>query len=256
MNDPEDEISSGTAGLCNDWQKTAKLRAQLVQTARQWEECCGVAPQITNAIAELDAARLVGMTEEKYCADGRKRTAVSGDFDFIHKCLRYEVTGSRPSGKEGSKVSKVSNKLKKDCDLIVWVLYDQCYAMEEAWEFDAENYKRMFANVAHLWPPHMRLGHRLYPPRDALLARGKPIVIDPREVVKIAKHYGTELAIAGDDRQSRLRRGLRRPEPHDPALQSPFRPNAGPLRRFGAWRGPRKTVSRCPVASWDGSSGR
>ncbi len=199
MNDPHDEMSSGTAGLRNDWQKTVKLRAQLVQIAPQWEECCGVAPQITNAIAELDAARLVGMAEEKYCADGRKRTGVTRHFDFIHEGRRYEVTGNRPSGKKGSKVSKVGDKLKKDCDFIVWILYDPCYVMEEAWEFATENYKRMFENVAHLRPPHMRLGHRLHPSRDALLARGKPIVIVPREVVKIAKHYRTELAIAGDD---------------------------------------------------------
>jgi hypothetical protein len=46
-------------------------------------------------------------------------------------------------------------------------------------------------------------------------------------------------------RRIRLRRRLRRPEPHDPPLQSPLRPDAWPLPRLGARQGARKTVSRC-----------
>jgi hypothetical protein len=96
-----------------NWDKTVQLRAQLVQIALKWESCLGIAPKITDAVAELDVARLVGMPEEQYCGDGQQRTAVSRDFDFVHNGLRYEVTGNRPSGKKGSAVTLVGDKRKK-----------------------------------------------------------------------------------------------------------------------------------------------
>ncbi len=44
------------------------LRKQLVDVALEWEKHFGVAPSITSAISELGAARLVGMSEDAYCA--------------------------------------------------------------------------------------------------------------------------------------------------------------------------------------------
>ena len=63
------------------------LRERLVGMALEWEEHFGVAPSITTAISELDAARLVGVKEEAYCTEGKLRTAVSKDFDFSGKAF-------------------------------------------------------------------------------------------------------------------------------------------------------------------------
>lgn len=40
-----------------------KLRDKLVEVALEWQDSFGVAPQITSAISEYDAAMLVGMSE-------------------------------------------------------------------------------------------------------------------------------------------------------------------------------------------------
>jgi hypothetical protein len=49
--------------------KAAELRSRLVDIALQWQDRFGVAPQITSAISEIDAALIVGMTEEEYRSD-------------------------------------------------------------------------------------------------------------------------------------------------------------------------------------------
>ena len=72
---------SGTVPPDNGY--AAELRERLVRLALEWESHFGVAPLITNAISEVDAALLVGMREEVYCKDGKLRTAVSKDTDFI-----------------------------------------------------------------------------------------------------------------------------------------------------------------------------
>ena len=92
------------------------LRSALVSVARAWQERFGVAPHITNAIAEYDAALLVGMTEEEYALDCRGRTAVTAGFDFTHHGVRYQVKANRPSGLKGSKVTLVSAAKNYDWD--------------------------------------------------------------------------------------------------------------------------------------------
>jgi hypothetical protein len=72
--------------------KASILRKQLVDFALEWERCFGVAPSITTAISELDAALMVGLHEDAYCADGKLRTAVRKDVDFICNGIRYQVT--------------------------------------------------------------------------------------------------------------------------------------------------------------------
>ena len=42
------------------------LRNNLVDVALQWQEKYGVAPSITSAVSEYDAAMLVGMKENEY----------------------------------------------------------------------------------------------------------------------------------------------------------------------------------------------
>ena len=61
------------------------LRNKLIDTALQWQERFGVAPSITSAISEYDAALLVGMTENEYSDYMQDKTAVSKGADFIFK---------------------------------------------------------------------------------------------------------------------------------------------------------------------------
>ena len=43
--------------------------------------------------SELDAAMLVGLTDEDYAAQGPRRTAVTKGVDFIHRGIRFQVVG-------------------------------------------------------------------------------------------------------------------------------------------------------------------
>jgi hypothetical protein len=145
--------------------KAADLRRRLVQVTLEWESHFGVAPSVTSALSELDAALLVGMKEDTYCADGKLRTAVSKDTDFICDGIRYQVTANRPSGKKGSPVTLVSQKTEKKkpfgWDRIIWILYDRFYVLQEAWEFTAEEYRTRFNHLTRLSPDHMRQGRCL-----------------------------------------------------------------------------------------------
>lgn len=152
--------------------KAARLRGQLVKIAIEWEDYFGVAPRITSAISELDAARLVGMREKQFCEDGRKRTAVTKGLDFEHSRLRYQITANRPSGKSGSFVTLVSRKTEKNgvfgWDRLIWILYDRNYRIQEAWQFTADQYRKKFSLIRRLSPKHMRLGKCLYPRKKTM----------------------------------------------------------------------------------------
>lgn len=147
-----------------NWQPEIPLRQQLVACALAWEQQFGIAPQITSAISELDAATLVGMPCEDYgrCMVGR--TAVSKGYDFEFRGIRYQVKGNRPSGKPGSFVTLVSKAKNYDWDRLVWVLYNSRYEVAEAWEWRVQDYMSKFGSTERLSPSHMRLGRRLAPP--------------------------------------------------------------------------------------------
>jgi hypothetical protein len=138
-----------------------------VELVLQWEDRFGVAPRITDAISEFDAAMLVGMSEEEYCADGKLRTAVTRGKDFTFDGVRYQITANRPSGKKGSAVSwvrlKKETKRQFEWDKLVWLLYDRHYVLQEAWEFDVDDYRSRFATTTRLSPDHMRQGRCVYP---------------------------------------------------------------------------------------------
>jgi len=52
------------------------LREELISVALEWQDRYGVAPQITSALSELDAALLVGMSESDYSQFMQDQTAV------------------------------------------------------------------------------------------------------------------------------------------------------------------------------------
>ena len=138
------------------------LRKKLVDTAIQWQERFGVAPSITSAISEYDAALLVGMTENEYSDYMQDKTAVSKGTDFIFNKTRYQVKANRPSGKKGSFVTMVPKATNYDWDKLIWILYDKNFVMQEAWEWCVKDYQAAFDGVKRLSPNHYRKGKCLY----------------------------------------------------------------------------------------------
>ena len=138
------------------------LRNKLIDTALQWQERFGVAPSITSAISEYDAALLVGMTENEYSDYMQDKTAVSKGADFIFNKTRYQVKANRPSGKKGSFVTMVPKATNYEWDKLIWILYDKNYVMQEAWEWCVKDYQTAFDGIKRLSPSHYRKGKCLY----------------------------------------------------------------------------------------------
>ncbi len=137
------------------------LRQQLIDVALEWQKQFGVAPAITPALSEYDAAILVGCSEEECQENGQSRTAVTRGHDFKHNNIRYQVKGNRPSGKPGSPVTIVVKATNYDWDKLIWILYDTQYNIQEAWEWDADGYKREFYSKQRISPSDMRKGKNL-----------------------------------------------------------------------------------------------
>lgn len=139
------------------------LRSRLVAIALEWERSFGVAPQITSAVSEYDAALLVGHSDITFSQDCVGRTAVSRGADFTCHGLRYQVKANRPSGKPGSAVTKVAKASNYEWDRLIWLLYDRHYVLLEAWEWESSIYREAFDTQAHVRPADMRRGRLLYP---------------------------------------------------------------------------------------------
>ena len=140
-----------------------QLRDLLVQISLEWERRFAVAPQITASIAEYDAAKLAGTSLR--IGKGRKEsdTAVTKGVDFRKGDVFYQVKSNRPSGKPGSKVTLVGKATSFDWHKLVWILYDQEYNIEEAWEFTRNKYRQLFELKKRISPEDMRKGTKLYP---------------------------------------------------------------------------------------------
>ena len=138
------------------------LRDELVKIALQWQERYGVAPSITSTISEYDAAMLVGMSENEYSDYMKDKTAVIKGSDFVFKNTRYQVKANRPSGKKGSFVTIVPKAANYEWDRLIWILYDKNYVIQEAWEWEVEEYKDAFDALKRLSPDHYRKGRCLY----------------------------------------------------------------------------------------------
>lgn len=138
------------------------LRDELVEIALQWQAKYGVAPQITSVLSEYDAAMLVGMSEKDYSDYMQDKTAVNKGSDFVFKHQRYQIKANRPSGKPGSKVTMVPKASNYLWDKLIWILYDQHYIMQEAWEWDVENYKQEFDSKSRISPNDYRRGKCLF----------------------------------------------------------------------------------------------
>lgn len=138
------------------------LREILVDTSLKWEKAFGVAPHITSALSEYDAALLIGMTESEYSHVMQGCSAVQKGFDFRFKDIRYQVKATRPSGKPGSKVTKVPNPRNYDWDILIWMSYDSKYVLKEAWAWSIADYQKHFEESTRLSPVALRQGRQLF----------------------------------------------------------------------------------------------
>jgi hypothetical protein len=73
-----------------------------VRAALAWEAAFGVGPRVTSALAELDAALLIGRSLRDYSRCMVGATAVGRGHDFIHNGRKYQAKANRPSGRPGS----------------------------------------------------------------------------------------------------------------------------------------------------------
>lgn len=138
-----------------------ELRDLLARVSLEWERRFSVAPSITSAVAEYDAAKLKGTSLEIGKGRDASDTAVTKGIDFRIGNVGYQVKSNRPSGKPGSPVTLVGKASNYNWDNLIWTLYDQAYNLREAWEFSRIDYRERFDHKDRLSPTDMRLGRRL-----------------------------------------------------------------------------------------------
>lgn len=137
------------------------LRSQLVRVALRWQSIYGVAPSITTAISEYDAAMMVGMTEQEYSEYMQDKTAVTKGHDFIFKGIRYQIKAHRPSGKPGSFITNAGKAKNYDWDVLIWIRYNTQYEIQETWAWEREKYIQAFDTMKRISPVDMRNGKAL-----------------------------------------------------------------------------------------------
>ena len=138
------------------------LRTKLITIALEWQSRFGVAPSITTALSEYDAALLVGCLEPDYALQTQHRTAVTKDSDFLFAGKHYQIKGNRPSGKPGSKITKVPKAKNYNWDYLIWMLYNEEYVLLESWLWTASDYRARLHAIPHIRPSHMREGTSLF----------------------------------------------------------------------------------------------
>lgn len=123
------------------------LRQQLVAAALQWEHHYSVLPRVGDALSEFDAAMLVGHTPESFSKAMVGTSAVQKGFDFRWESARYQIKHNRPSGKKGSKVTNAGHVTTNfEWDILVYILYNEFFEIQEVWQWDAQTYKETFSS--------------------------------------------------------------------------------------------------------------
>lgn len=90
-------------------------------------------------------------------------SAVRRGYDFTWEGLRYQVKANRPSGRRGSPVTKCAKATNYDFDVLLWLLYDPAFVLQEAWRWNVGPYREVCGPLVHVRPQHMRQGQRLAP---------------------------------------------------------------------------------------------
>ncbi|MCU4414619.1 hypothetical protein KTH71_11330 [Acinetobacter sp. WU_MDCI_Axc73] len=137
------------------------LRQRLIKIALEWEQAFGNAPSITPVISEYDAAQLLGIDDITYSQIMQNSTSVQRGHDFIYQGLKYQVKGTRPSGKKGSKITKVPSAKNYEWDYLLWISYNSDYSIAEAWKWDMQSYRLAFEHLKRISPVQMRNGSNL-----------------------------------------------------------------------------------------------
>ena len=135
------------------------LRQRPMEAALAWERTFGIAPCITSALSEFDAAMLIGRSPEEYSASMCDATGVGKGHDFTFNISRYQVKANRPSVKPGSFITLVPKAKNYEWDFLIWLLYDQQYQIQEARLLGA--HKAAFDSIKRLSPSQYRKGKRL-----------------------------------------------------------------------------------------------
>ena len=144
----------------------SSLRKKLVSVALLWQKEMGVAPAITPAIAEYDAARLIGCDYKGYCQDGLGKSAVRKGFDFKFQKKRFQVKASRPAQDTAScKVTKIGKPKNYNWDVLIWVLYNSKWDLVEAWMWGRRAFRKRYEDVEHIRPKHLKQspGQQIFP---------------------------------------------------------------------------------------------
>jgi hypothetical protein len=141
--------------------KDDQLRNLLVKVSLEWEKRFAVAPRVTGDLAEYDAAKLKGTSLRIGKGRDVSDTAVKKGADFRYRNKGYQVKGNRPSGKKGSPVTLVTKAETDDWDMLIWILYNEEYRIQEARQFSYSLYHKLFKNKKRLSPQDMRLGRQL-----------------------------------------------------------------------------------------------
>ncbi len=137
------------------------LRQTLVDTALAWQQQYGVAPAVTSAVSELDAAQLVGMSDGEYSDYMQDKTAVARGHDFIYQGFRYQIKAHRPSGKPGSRITNAGKASNYEWDVLIWIRYNEKFEIEEAWASGRDDYIAAFDQQKRISPEDMRQGKRV-----------------------------------------------------------------------------------------------
>ena len=141
------------------------IRDQLVQTTLEWEKTFGFFPGqagITAAVSEYDAAIRLGLNQDQYRVSITGRSSVGRGYDFKFMNKKIQVKANRPSGRPGSDVWNAGPKVKTDgWHILIYMLNDKDYVIQEAYWFDCDTYERMFSNKEKLRLDDMRMGNKL-----------------------------------------------------------------------------------------------
>ena len=143
------------------------IRDQLVQIVLKWEKKFGFFPGqagITAAISEYDAAtRIFKLDENQYSISVQGRSSVGRGYDFKFNKKKIQVKANRPSGRLGDTVWNAGRKVKTDgWDILIYILYDKSYVVQEAYEFKCDKYEELFSNKKSLRLEDMKKGKKIF----------------------------------------------------------------------------------------------
>ncbi|MBF0438501.1 MAG: hypothetical protein HQL93_05195 [Magnetococcales bacterium] len=135
--------------------RSSPTRDTLVAAALEWQDRYRVSPINLSVIAALDAALLIGMSEEHYSLHMRnKKFMESKDINFFFEKKSFIVKASR----QAALVPKAQHL---EWDEIVFILYDARYDILGAWQMSREAYMTQCYHKERLSVEDYKTGQKL-----------------------------------------------------------------------------------------------